>query len=300
MLGLADEPIVIETEARKGRKKRDSSILRKAPNAPKRFKSSYICFFMAKQPEIKEELGQHASVSAISKRSAELWKDLPAEERAHWDDVAAKDKQRYMMEKSTYTGPWQVPWKRAKRDPSAPKRPMSAFLLFTQGRRAEIKKKYPDMKNTEVSRVLGDMWHNLSDQERAPFQEEEKKNRAEYLVAVENWRKENEAKKEEQQRAQAVFEQQHMEAAMAGLADLPDSHFAVGIPTPFAPFPPLPVGAYQYPTTGKHPIILGPNGMPHFPQMQAPVTGFAPQMFDEPTNPMHPNGYEDLQDDENG
>ena len=26
-----------------------------------------------------------------------------------------------MAEKSTYTGPWQVPWKRAKKDPSAPK-----------------------------------------------------------------------------------------------------------------------------------------------------------------------------------
>jgi hypothetical protein len=37
--------------------------LRKAPQAPKRFKSSYICFFMAKQPEIKQELGEKATVS---------------------------------------------------------------------------------------------------------------------------------------------------------------------------------------------------------------------------------------------
>lgn len=37
--------------------------LRKAPQAPKRFKSSYICFYMAKQPEIKKELGEKATVS---------------------------------------------------------------------------------------------------------------------------------------------------------------------------------------------------------------------------------------------
>lgn len=37
--------------------------LRKAPGAPKRFKSSYILFFMAKQKEIKKELGERASVS---------------------------------------------------------------------------------------------------------------------------------------------------------------------------------------------------------------------------------------------
>jgi hypothetical protein len=54
-------------------------------------------------------------VAEVSKRSAELWRNLPAEERAHWDEVAAKDKQRYMVEKATYTGPWQVPWKRAKK-----------------------------------------------------------------------------------------------------------------------------------------------------------------------------------------
>lgn len=90
------------------KKKRDAGALRKAPQAPKRFKSSYICFFMAKQPEIKDELGDKATVTEISKRSAQMWRNLPAEERAHWDDVAAKDKQRYMVEKASYSGPWQV------------------------------------------------------------------------------------------------------------------------------------------------------------------------------------------------
>lgn len=47
------------------KKKRDSAALRKAPQAPKRFKSSYICFFMEKQPEIKQELGPKATVSLL-------------------------------------------------------------------------------------------------------------------------------------------------------------------------------------------------------------------------------------------
>ena len=37
--------------------------LRKAPQAPKRFKSSYILFFMAKQQEIKNSIGPNAGVS---------------------------------------------------------------------------------------------------------------------------------------------------------------------------------------------------------------------------------------------
>lgn len=54
-------------------------------------------------------------VGAISKRSSEKWKSLPPEERAIWDAKAEADKKRYNLEKEKYTGPWQVPWKRAKK-----------------------------------------------------------------------------------------------------------------------------------------------------------------------------------------
>jgi hypothetical protein len=52
----------ITTSTTKTKRKRESS-LRKAPGAPKRFKSSYILFFMAQREEIKRELGSKASVS---------------------------------------------------------------------------------------------------------------------------------------------------------------------------------------------------------------------------------------------
>jgi len=186
----------------KAKRKRDGSQLRKAPQAPKRFKSSYICFFMAKQQEIKDSLGSGATVTDVSKRSAEMWRTLPASERAYWDDVATKDKHRYMQEKASYTGPWQVPWKRAKKDPSAPKRPMSAFLYFSQERRRIIKQKNPKMRNTDISRVLGEMWRNATEEERGPHIAHEAKEREKYKVAIAKWREEHEAKMEAQRKAQ--------------------------------------------------------------------------------------------------
>jgi hypothetical protein len=33
-----------------------------------------------------------------------------------------------------------------------------------------------------------------------------------------------------------------------------------------APAYPPPHGSYPYPTNGKQPVILGPNGMPHYPK----------------------------------
>jgi len=187
------EPDTIE----RGKKKRDPSTLRKAPQAPKRFKSSYIMFFMAKQQEIKATLGAGASVGDVSKESSNRWKKLKPEERVIWDQKAKEDKERYNAEKAAYTGPWQVPWKRAKKDPTAPKRPMSAFLFFSQDKRRMIKNKNPEMRNTEISRVLGEIWKKASDEERAPHIEREATERAKYKLDIAKWRKEESLRKEE-------------------------------------------------------------------------------------------------------
>jgi len=199
----------------KGKKKRDASTLRKAPQAPKRFKSSYIMFFMAKQQEIKAELGVGASVGDVSKESSDRWKKLSVDERAVWDQKAKADKERYNLEKASYTGPWQVPWKRAKKDPSAPKRPMSAFLFFSQDKRRIIKGENPGMRNTEISRILGEMWKDASDEEKAPHIEREARERAKYKINIAKWRKEDLVRKEDAKKEQ--IEQQAKLAAQSQL-----------------------------------------------------------------------------------
>lgn len=181
------------------RKKRDKTSLRKHPSAPKRFKSSYICFFTAKQPEIKERLGRTATVGQISRESAQMWKNLTADEKAHWDDVAAKDKERYMAEKEAYTGPWQAPFKRQKKDKGSPKRPMSAFLHFSQIRRQSIKDDNPNIKNTEISCALGEIWRRLTDDEKLPFIEQEKAEREKYKKAMAAWKSDADKRKQQEQ-----------------------------------------------------------------------------------------------------
>ena len=187
---------------------------------------------MAKQPEIKKELGDQATVSNISKRSAVLWKALSPKEREHWDAAAARDKQRFMTEKAQYTGPWQVPWKRAKKDPAAPKRPMSAFLYFSQGRRSQIKAANPDLRNTQVSRILGEMWRNLSDEERRPHVDKEKEEREKYKAAVVEWKQENEARLEAQRKAAADHQIQMQQHQLS--MNIPDAR-ALLLADPYEP-----------------------------------------------------------------
>jgi hypothetical protein len=95
---------------------------------------------------------------------------------------------RFVREKSEYNGPWEQKKRRAKKHPGAPKRPMSAFLKYSQTRRAVVKKDNPDMSNTDVSRLLGEMWRNASVADRAPYVEIEERERADYKERIKTWR----------------------------------------------------------------------------------------------------------------
>jgi HMG (high mobility group) box len=91
---------------------------------------------------------------------------------------------RYVREKNDYKGTWNIPKRRAKKHPLAPKRPMSAFLKYSQITRPQVKEQNPDMSNTDVSRLLGEMWRTASDEVREPYVTEEKSERASYNIKI--------------------------------------------------------------------------------------------------------------------
>lgn len=128
--------------------------------------------------------------------------------------MARQDKARYEMEKSMYTGPWKVPAKkRSQKDPNAPKRPMSAFLSFSNSKRTFVKEKHPDAGNAEVSRILAQMWKDAAAEDRKEHVDQEFKLRQDYKVAIAEWRKNSET---EFQNARQEREDQAMKAVLEG------------------------------------------------------------------------------------
>lgn len=124
---------------------------------------------------------------------SQAWKALPEDEREKWEVMARQDKARYEMEKSMYTGPWKVPaTKRVSKDPKAPKRPMSAFLSFSNSKRAYVKNKHKDAKNAEVSRILAQMWKDADAEEKKTFVDEEFALRQQYKIAMSEWKRQSE------------------------------------------------------------------------------------------------------------
>jgi len=52
------------------------------------------------------------------------------------------------------------------------RRPMNAFMVWSQIERRKIVAVQPDLHNAEISKRLGRLWRQLSDDERRPFVEE--------------------------------------------------------------------------------------------------------------------------------
>jgi len=165
---------------------------KKAPDAPKRFKSAFIFFSTDKHKTIRAQLqadGVAAKTADIAKLVSKAWKNLSPDERESWEAMARKDRARYEMEKTTYKGPWKVPAKkRSLKDPHAPKRPMSAYLAFSNSRRAMVKKENPQMGNAELSRLLSTMWKEAPVDVRKKYIDREFAKRQSYNVVMATWK----------------------------------------------------------------------------------------------------------------
>ncbi|KAI8895872.1 high mobility group box domain-containing protein [Globomyces pollinis-pini] len=72
------------------------------------------------------------------------------------------------------------PAARAKKDPNAPKKGLSAFMIYSQENRARIKKENPDATFGQMGKLLGAAWKSLSDDDREEYVEKAAKDKERY------------------------------------------------------------------------------------------------------------------------
>lgn len=131
-------------------------------------RTAFKCFSDAKQSEIMEQ-NPSCELNTILTITAQQWNQLSAKERSFWNEESRNDKVRYVgihcvpedyksiltsslphlsyvREKAECRGVVRTPKRRAKKDPLAPRRPMSAFLKFSKTRRSMVKTANPDLE----------------------------------------------------------------------------------------------------------------------------------------------------------
>ena len=63
----------------------------------------------------------------------------------------------------------------AEDDEDNVKQPMNAFMVWSRTERRKLALKYPNMLNSEISKLLGAEWSRMSDEEKQPYIQESKR-----------------------------------------------------------------------------------------------------------------------------
>ena len=78
------------------------------------------------------------------------------------------------------TSSTKSPKEKKLKDENAPKRPKSAYMFFAEKKRAEIREEQPDLKMTEVSKVIGERWKEVTPESKAKYAKKAEKDKERY------------------------------------------------------------------------------------------------------------------------
>eukprot|EP00536_Pseudo-nitzschia_multiseries_P002769 jgi/Psemu1/322696/estExt_fgenesh1_pg.C_380023 len=188
-------------------KKKPKQRAKKPPDAPKRFKSSFIFFSMEKHKEIKGKMatGVDPRPANITAMVSEAWRTIDPLEKEKFEELARHDKTRYDLEKRNYVPPpGTFPDSKRKREPGAPKRPMSAYFSFANKIRGRVKAENAGCSNGEISKILSAMWKELPDEERREYKDGEQSLWGTYREEMVEWKKKNDGRKKEKKEAKRL------------------------------------------------------------------------------------------------
>lgn len=104
-----------------------------------------------------------------------------------WVNLAQKDKKRYEREMREYTAIARERGDETMLSP--PKRPMSAYLSYSNKRRSALKDKNPGASAGDISRMLSTEWKNLDPTIKEQYRSKERELRAQYKRDIQPWRR---------------------------------------------------------------------------------------------------------------
>lgn len=158
------------------------------PAAPKRNMSAYLLYQNAMRDQFKA-INPGMTFGQLAKYTSAMYAEMPPTEKEAWMARAEADKQRYLQELTSYVPPegydakgdaivapleygMAKPARRSgkvEKDVNAPKRNMSAYLLYQNAMRDAFKQENPGMTFGQLAKYTSCMYKNLTQEEMATW-----------------------------------------------------------------------------------------------------------------------------------
>ena len=175
------------------------------PNAPKRNLSAYLLYQNAMRDHFKAQ-NPGMTFGQLAKYTSAMYAEMPPHEKEAWNARAEADKARYLHELGSYVPPpgydakgdairstTAIPYgapvtsgkrTKAEKDPGAPRRNVSAYLLYQNAMRAQFKLENPDMTFGQLAKYTSHMYKNLTPEEKATWDARAVQDKARYDAAI--------------------------------------------------------------------------------------------------------------------
>jgi len=165
---------------------------------PKRALSAYWIYSSSVREEVtkesKEKNNGKAGLGDIAKIIAGRWAAMPEAEKKPFEDKAEEDKRRYEAEMQAFNEASDpAGLLRKKYEHLIPKRPKTGYFLFMQdaAKREKatesLKAEGSEANMKQLTARLAEMWKAAPAEERAGYEEQSQKERAEFLERQKTW-----------------------------------------------------------------------------------------------------------------
>lgn len=145
----------------------------KDPNAPKKPLSAYFLFSQEERLKVKAEYADY-SITEVAKELGRRWAAIDPQLKLSYEQRYQESRRQYEQAMQAYK-----PQKK-KKDPNAPKQPLSAYFIFSSEERLKVKEEHPSYSICEIAKELGRRWADMSPEVKQRYQQMAEEGRQKY------------------------------------------------------------------------------------------------------------------------
>lgn len=163
---------------------------------PKRPASAFMIFSKTYHSDYKAKHSAQYDVKEVAKLAGQAWGKLTPAQKKPYSDQYAKAKVVYEKAMANYDGPIvkrsKKSGKKIMKDPNAPKRPMSAYILFANDQRDTVRKTMGTSAGMkEITSELARRWREATAASKSKFEKLAGEARARYEKEIAKYRAAN-------------------------------------------------------------------------------------------------------------